>query len=298
MDQFYIFLPSNSSREFHPDNNLSYFKTRLGKMVSLDGDWDVGLSEIIYPASESIDSLDLESEELGESFNTLTIFSTHDPDDHEIINFPKKNYRSLENFFLDILRRIKNPIIGRENVQVLLKELHAAYSNIDAIPNEEFDVSRPHNEFLIDGERIAFYVGKFESLGELINQILTLIKSKPMREKFLILATKLVMDNLGYFERKVLSHGFYSIAYIYADIIESSLTGDVQSKSLRVINLNAKGGHHVFNPVYYHKLSIFNFRDISVQIRYDDGSFVKYRRSVSPTLVVLHFKKRVRSITV
>lgn len=295
MDQFYIFLPSNSSKIFYPENNLSHFKTRLGKVLTLDENWEVGLAEIIYSPSESIDSLNLETENLGEEFNTLTIFSSHDSDEREIINFPKKMYTSLEHFILDILRRIKKPRIGRENVQVLLKELNAAYSNIDTIPYEKFDSTRAHNTFLMDTEKISFYVSKFESLGELVNQILTLIGSKIIREKFLILATKLLMQNLTYFDRKIIEHGSHSIVYIYIDIIESSLTGDVQSKSLRVVNLNAKGAHEVYNQIYYHPLSKYTFQDISVQIRYDDGFFVKFQKSVVPTLVVLHFKKRVRS---
>ncbi|GFY67971.1 uncharacterized protein TNIN_431361 [Trichonephila inaurata madagascariensis] len=48
---FYITLPSDSSMHFFPENKISHFKTRLPSPVYLNGEWEVGLSEIIYPQS-------------------------------------------------------------------------------------------------------------------------------------------------------------------------------------------------------------------------------------------------------
>ena len=43
-NQFYITLPSNSLSK----NSAAEFVTTLPVNIHLDGDWDVGLSEIIY----------------------------------------------------------------------------------------------------------------------------------------------------------------------------------------------------------------------------------------------------------
>ncbi|GFT37574.1 uncharacterized protein TNCV_546091 [Trichonephila clavipes] len=48
---FYVTLPSDSSMHFFPENKISHFKTQLPSPVCLKGEWEVGLSEIIYPHS-------------------------------------------------------------------------------------------------------------------------------------------------------------------------------------------------------------------------------------------------------
>jgi len=51
MDQFYVTLPSDSSMDFYPDNTVANFTTRLASRIHLEQNYDVGLSEIIYPFS-------------------------------------------------------------------------------------------------------------------------------------------------------------------------------------------------------------------------------------------------------
>ena len=51
MTHFYMTLPSNSSTAFYPENTLADFKTKLMTSIELNGDWEVGMSEIMYPRS-------------------------------------------------------------------------------------------------------------------------------------------------------------------------------------------------------------------------------------------------------
>lgn len=46
---FYVTLPSDSSRNYFPENKISHFITRLPAPVELKGEWEVGLVEFIYP---------------------------------------------------------------------------------------------------------------------------------------------------------------------------------------------------------------------------------------------------------
>ncbi len=58
MSHFYLTLPSNSSANYY-DNTLTKFTTRLQSSVSLTGEWEVGLSEIIFPHTWlTLDKLD------------------------------------------------------------------------------------------------------------------------------------------------------------------------------------------------------------------------------------------------
>lgn len=49
-NRFYLTLPSNSSAEYYPDNTVAQFSTKLAKAYELDGDWEVGLVEIVMPS--------------------------------------------------------------------------------------------------------------------------------------------------------------------------------------------------------------------------------------------------------
>ena len=49
--EFYVKIPSNSSMQYFPDNNTSNFVTKLSRTPHLDGQWEVGLAEIVYPCA-------------------------------------------------------------------------------------------------------------------------------------------------------------------------------------------------------------------------------------------------------
>ena len=51
MNHFYITLPSDSSEKYFPDNTVAHFTGRLLHRTRLDGDYEVGLAELIYPYS-------------------------------------------------------------------------------------------------------------------------------------------------------------------------------------------------------------------------------------------------------
>lgn len=48
---FYVTLPSDSSMQYFPENKISHFTTQLPTPFNLNGQYEVGLSEIIYPHS-------------------------------------------------------------------------------------------------------------------------------------------------------------------------------------------------------------------------------------------------------
>ena len=51
-DGFHLTLPSDGSHETFPDNTLSHYKTRLPQPIDLtEGEWEMGLTEMIYPSS-------------------------------------------------------------------------------------------------------------------------------------------------------------------------------------------------------------------------------------------------------
>jgi hypothetical protein len=51
MSQFYLTLPSDSSSKYYPENTTACFKTKLKARIELDGEYEVGLAQLIYPHS-------------------------------------------------------------------------------------------------------------------------------------------------------------------------------------------------------------------------------------------------------
>ena len=51
MSHFYVTLPSDSSMSSYPDNTVAQYVTKLSRAIKLDGDYEVALTELIYPRS-------------------------------------------------------------------------------------------------------------------------------------------------------------------------------------------------------------------------------------------------------
>jgi hypothetical protein len=49
MSHFYITLPSDSSANYYPDNTIARFVTKLPERIRLEGEYEMGFAEIIYP---------------------------------------------------------------------------------------------------------------------------------------------------------------------------------------------------------------------------------------------------------
>jgi len=49
MTHFHVTLPSDSSTDSYPNNTASRFTVKLPDRIELDGDFEVGLAEFMYP---------------------------------------------------------------------------------------------------------------------------------------------------------------------------------------------------------------------------------------------------------
>ena len=50
MSRFYLTLPSNSSMDYYPNNTVAQYTTKLNRVIELDDDWEIGLTEISIPS--------------------------------------------------------------------------------------------------------------------------------------------------------------------------------------------------------------------------------------------------------
>lgn len=81
-----------------------------------------------------------------------------------------------------------------------------------------------------------------------------------------------------------------SMIFIYTDIIEPQVVGDVESRCLRIINVSDVG-YYKFHPIYYYPLSKHIIESIEILITDKHGEKIIISNSITPTYLILHIKR-------
>ena len=87
----YITLPSDSSMKYYPDNTVAHYVTKLSERIHLDGEYEIGLAEIIIPYSWfNVDNQDKKYwfalSQAGVVFNKFYVKSGYYFNENEFIN--------------------------------------------------------------------------------------------------------------------------------------------------------------------------------------------------------------------
>ena len=86
--------------------------------------------------------------------------------------------------------------------------------------------------------------------------------------------------------------GTYSI-FVYCDVEEPRIVGDVMTPLLTTIPVEGAHGDHIhkrFEKIHYHPLLRKNFTNIQISLRNDQGEKLKFERG--KVTVTLHFRRR------
>jgi hypothetical protein len=89
-----------------------------------------------------------------------------------------------------------------------------------------------------------------------------------------------------------MQRGFYSL-FVYCDLVEPVLVGDMKAPLLRTVHIKGKDGemiNKIFQNVQYAPLQKKHFETIEINIRDDAGKPVPFERG--RVIVTLHFKQK------
>ena len=87
-----------------------------------------------------------------------------------------------------------------------------------------------------------------------------------------------------------LQRGFYSL-FVYCDIVEDVVVGDVKAPLLRTVNIDGKDMvSRIYHTVQYVSMQRCQFDTIEINIRDDTGRRVPFQRG--KVIVTLHFRMR------
>lgn len=281
MAHFYLTLPSNSSMSFY-DNTLTNFITRLHTPVALQGDWEVGLNEIMFPknwynvrrmGTPHIKMSAMNVEVCGPpNDSTTNLYSTE-------LELHTGHYDSAEKLIGVINGLITSYF--RSPIQTWKDK-----DNKGCIVDKSM---QPKIEYLQHNKKVKVTVpptGKF-TLSPDIGIILGFAKGQ------LNMKNRSLEDELY-----VKGHAIADIAsglqaiYIYSDLIEPVPVGDTMAPLLRIVDTDSDHGRNCikqYEKPRYLPVRKKNFDTIEIDIRTDTGMRVPFENG--KVIVVLHFRQ-------
>jgi hypothetical protein len=253
MNHFHITLPSDSSMKTYPDNTVAHFTTKLAETIRLDGDYEVGLAEIIYPhAWYNIDNS-----------NGLYWFGAR-PEGREIVKCRVKTgyYTDPAVLAFDLTKQAAKTFTDMPDFVV------------------KFNYSAPINKFSIDVQSKNSNTTLLVSAE--LQKFLGIIIGWSTSRNLVTHATHVFELNRG-----------LNMMYVYCDIASYSAVGDTKAPLLRVCDVGGKHGEMVrtiYTHPHYVPVARREFDSIEININTEQGTPMPF--TFGKAVVTLHFRRR------
>ena len=258
-ESFTLFLPSNSSKSYYPENRTSSFKTRLIDPIRLDPSsaWEVALTEIQYPVSW----INVRSDN-----NKVEMYVVKGDTEHGQTYF-------MSEFFVTPGAYM--------NVQQLNAEMQRGRDAwVDTYPQSRFSITMNEET---RKTTLTCKNMKFVFVGKDVADVLGFEHDADTGWEDRIESTKVALFLQD-----------FSAMYCYSDIVEFQYVGDTRAQLLRIVPVTGRTGqvvyHHFDSPIYV-KVSRTVIQSIETEIRQDTGSLVQF--SYGKVVLVLHFRKAI-----
>ena len=132
MDGFHLTLPSDGSMETFPDNTLAHCKTRLPQPLDFtEGEWEVGLTKMLYPTF-------LENISKDEAFLDL------------LIPFEPQTQKDIEGSNAFLISKLIMEEIGKVSAQVVQGQ------PVDPVESKKRSQILPNQSFLTRTNRTDY----------------------------------------------------------------------------------------------------------------------------------------------
>lgn len=266
-DEFHITIPSDSSMKLFPDNTTTHFMVQLPRRLTLNGRWSVALVEIEYPQTFSaIPNTEFEKNIWiyhGENQYTIEIPEFLWQDANDVVRFLQKNKEFAKHF---------ETYLSSDNY-VTLK-----MSRYESEPSSRNRSSEDDDNYTVH-------------IGSKLQKILGLPFAPNNKYKTSFKGKNSIRGTLP----AMLNRAIPNNLYVYTDICESCIVGDVETPLLRIVPVDIQ--NYVYSrtksvnvtPPRYIPLLRTSFQTIEIDIRDHLGNPITFE---SGTLTVtLHFKR-------
>lgn len=276
---FVYYLMSNASMGLFKDNKPQHFRTQLPSPLNLDGEWEVGLSAIIYPHNwNNIKSESKFSLEYGVNSPGRSAVVKID------ITITNKQFKDLDDCV-----RVLNEVINEQ----IHDNLFAAGSNATPYHMASKGTYNYLELAITKNSPKRLFLKKYGSTATKI--ILPAATSKE-RELWRLLgfdetATSLVEGGIAKNPASITLH--FPSLYIYSPIIEYVGVGDTRAPLFAIVPIKGEMGDMIYErfdrPIYCHLTQKY-IPEIEINIKDDTGDDVEF--GAGKTILILHFRKR------
>lgn len=277
-DNFYVVLPSNSSASYFPDNTTTHFITRLPQQLRLQGEWGVSLTDIQIPMTFLHFSKDEKTTVTRNSIYPLMLEGLKDNEKYS--SQSTKPSEEVQNRF------VEDYIVPR-----------GLYHSIDDLIKTVNETSlKNHLTFTLVRNG---YISTQRTCTHCINNEHTLLLSQTLTRIFGYDKEEynIVLNETSWISSRPASlvRALPTMLFVYTDICESYITGDVQTPLLRTVPLDIEA--YVYGSVKYKSFSTARYipllhtalQTIEIDIRDEFGQPIPFEYGT--LTVTLHFKR-------
>lgn len=263
MSHFYLTLPSNSSAKYFPENTAAHFWTKLSKSYTLDGQWEVGLSSIVFPSRFGHKPID--------SFSFKTFYF--------------KNYHSLVGGFE---HKIRGGVYasGSDLVDELNRQLRKPFREV--VQEGRMGWNKV-TKFRYDATTRKIFLNMTPALRmEFPNELAKLMGM----EQNVLVNEDADEDFLYESPNPCELDAEVSAMYVYCDLIEEVPVGDSMVPLLAICDTQSTYGwtvHRRYEKPMYVPLKKRDFDTLEIDIRTNTGDPMPFL--TGPLVVTLHFRK-------
>lgn len=299
MDQFYVTLISNGSRQTFPDNNPGNFTIELNHAIHLTHDWKVGLAAVQFGEFKKV------------------LFKQTLEMKHEIENICFQETFTINN---EQTKSISNMVEMSRSFSELNLKLHKGYvlhlsntnfkkifvNNHESISSFRIVLSQDENQFDITIGKLQKSASKILDLENYLQDFTahlpngcSLINNQLTITKGVILELSPPLTDLLGLKNDILTEGKFHLFpfdykdlikvhsyHIYSDCIQSQLVSHSYAPLLRAVPTTER--YQNFSPIFYLPLKKTTLTSIEVQICSNQGLDLQFDGVCH---ITLHFKK-------
>ncbi len=278
MSQFYLTLPSNSSEVYYPDNTVTQFTTRLHNSFNLTGEWEVGMTEIMFPHSWYNVTRNSCYFRIQCKGGLKTEPNSLAPKDYDLeIALTSGYYKSVTELITALNNMIERtyslPIQALDDDSVRIRVEKSEWPKFRCNPlGMKFMVSLPAMSRMTFGTKLSDILGLGMDQNPMLNDTNRVVMRRAAR----------VCDLEG---------GLHAI-YVYCDLLESVPVGDTSAKLLGIVASDGRMGETLkksFIRPRYIPLQKKSFDSVEIFIRDAHGNPIAFENGRST--VTLQFRR-------
>lgn len=277
MSHFYLTLPSNSSTNYFPNNTLTRFITKLHNDVSLNGDWEVGLVDIMYPRNW----FNLEKQYLVVTCKDCT----------------QSDGLDREEVYTDITVPIPSGFY--EDISDLITVLNASIYktfNHPVVKSNDGGIYRYADKFLYPVFRYTLsdqkaHINMQPSMTVVLSEDLAGVLGMEIHAD-LSASEGLNGEMFAESYKQAKFRDDLHALYVYCDVLECVPVGDTLAPLLRIVEVSGSRDemvHIQFDQPRYIPIQKKCFDSIEIDIRDDTGDPVSF--DTGKLIVTLHFRR-------